>query len=97
MAETSEGEEINIKKLFKKKWFQKERFPVAVMDMARKEIKELLEMDIHRKSRDSEWTAQIVPIKKKDITLRLAIDYHELNKKTKKPSYPMPRIIPFWW
>lgn len=95
MAEASEDEEINIKKLFKKKWFQEERFPVAVMDMARKEIKELLEMDIHRKSRHSGWTAQIVPIKKKDITLRLAIDYHELNKKTKKPSYPMPRIIPF--
>ena len=31
-------------------------------------------------------------MKKKDVTLRLCIDYRELNKVTVKNKYPLPRI-----
>ena len=40
----------------------------------------------------SAWVAPILFIKKKDGTLRLCIDYRELNKVTIKNKYPLPRI-----
>ena len=40
----------------------------------------------------SPWGAPILFVNKKDGTLRLCIDYHELNKVTIKNKYPLPRI-----
>ena len=34
----------------------------------------------------------MVLVKKKDVTLPMCIDYRELNKKTIKKKYPIPRI-----
>ena len=31
-------------------------------------------------------------VKKKDRSMRMCIDYHELNKVTIKNKYPLPRI-----
>ena len=38
------------------------------------------------------WGAPILFVKKKDGTLRLCIDYRQLNKITIKNKYPLPRI-----
>jgi hypothetical protein len=38
------------------------------------------------------WGAQVLFVKKKDGTLRLCIDYKQLNKVTIKNKYPLPRI-----
>jgi hypothetical protein len=38
------------------------------------------------------WGAPILFVKKKDETLRLCIDYRQLNKMTIKNKYPLPRI-----
>jgi hypothetical protein len=38
------------------------------------------------------WGAPIMFVKKKDGTLRLCIDYRQLNKVTIKNKYPLPRI-----
>ena len=38
------------------------------------------------------WCAPILFVKKKDSTLRLCINYRELNKVTVKNKYPLPRI-----
>jgi hypothetical protein len=40
----------------------------------------------------SPWGASTLFVKKKDGTLRLCIDYTQLNKKTIKNKYPLPRI-----
>ena len=40
----------------------------------------------------SPWGAPILFVKKKDGTLRLCVDYRELNKVTIKNKYPLPRI-----
>jgi hypothetical protein len=40
----------------------------------------------------SPWGAQVLFVKKKDGTLRLFIDFRQLNKVTVKNKYPLPRI-----
>jgi hypothetical protein len=40
----------------------------------------------------SPWGAAVLFVKKKDDTLRLCIDYRQLNKVTIKNKYPLPRI-----
>jgi hypothetical protein len=40
----------------------------------------------------SPWGAPVLFVKKKDGTLRLCIDFRQLNKVTVKNKYPFPRI-----
>ncbi|GJV09322.1 putative reverse transcriptase domain-containing protein [Tanacetum coccineum] len=40
----------------------------------------------------SPWGAPVLSVKKKDGSLRMCIDYRELNKLTVKNRYPLPRI-----
>lgn len=40
----------------------------------------------------SEWAANVVLATKKDGSLRFCIDYHQLNDKTRKDLYPLPRV-----
>ena len=56
-----------------------------------KQIKELLEKGFIRRS-ISEWGAPVVFATKADGSLRLCVDYRELNKLTKKNRHPLPRI-----
>ena len=66
--------------------------------MARVEMKELatqlqdlLDKGFIRPS-VSPWGALVLFVKKKDGSMRLCIDYRELNKLTIKNKYPLPRI-----
>ena len=44
----------------------------------------------------SPWCAPILFVKKKDGTLRLHIEFRQLNKVTVKNKYPFPRIDEFF-
>ena len=57
----------------------------------KKQLEELLEKGFIRPS-VSPWGAPVLFVKKKDGSLRLCIDYRELNKVTVKNRYPLPRI-----
>ncbi|KAK8685891.1 hypothetical protein V6N13_124923 [Hibiscus sabdariffa] len=63
--------------------------------MAPKELKtqlqELLDRGFIRPS-TSPWGAPILFVKKKDESLRMCIDYRQLNKMRVRSKYPLPRI-----
>lgn len=60
------------------------------------ELQRLLERGIIRRISHSEWSNRIVPVRKKDDSIRICLDARELNKRTKKNTYPqadMNRIL----
>ena len=64
--------------------------PVELQEL-KVQIQELLDKGFIR-PRTSPWGAPILFEKKKDKTLRLCIDYRQLNRVTIKNRYPLPRI-----
>jgi hypothetical protein len=57
----------------------------------KKQLDELLAKGFIRPS-SSPWGAPILFVRKKDGSMRMCIDYRELNKVTIKNRYPLPRI-----
>jgi len=57
----------------------------------KKQLEELLEKQFIRPSVSS-WGAPLLLVKKKDGSMRLCVDYRQLNKVTIKNRYPLPRI-----
>ncbi|KAI3514654.1 hypothetical protein L1887_13250 [Cichorium endivia] len=55
------------------------------------QLQELLDKGFIRPS-SSPWGAPILFVKKKDGSMRMCIDYRDLNKVTIKNRYPLPRI-----
>ena len=55
------------------------------------QLQELLDKGFIRPS-VSLWGAPVLFVKKKDGTLRMCIDYRQINKVTVKNKYPLPRI-----
>ncbi|KAI3804330.1 hypothetical protein L1987_25790 [Smallanthus sonchifolius] len=68
-------------------------YRLASTEMAelKKQLDELLEKGFVRPS-SSPWGAPVLFVKKKDVSMRMCIDYRELNKITIKNRYPLPRI-----
>ena len=64
--------------------------PVELKELAT-HLHDLLEKGVIRPS-VSPWGATVLFVKKKDGSMRLCIDYRELNKLTIKNKYPLPRI-----
>jgi hypothetical protein len=55
------------------------------------QLQELLDKEYIRPS-VSPWAAPVLFVKKEDETLRVCIDYRQLNKMIVKKKYPLPRI-----
>ena len=63
----------------------------AELNELKAQLKYLLDKGLIRPS-ISPWDAPMLFIKKKDASLRICIDYRQLNKVTIKNNYPLPRI-----
>ncbi|KAL0329277.1 UNVERIFIED_CONTAM: Transposon Ty3-G Gag-Pol polyprotein [Sesamum radiatum] len=64
--------------------------PVELQEL-KKQLEELLEKGFVRPS-TSPWGAPVLFVKKKDRSMRLCVDYRQLNRVTVKIKYPLPRI-----
>ena len=67
------------------------RMAPAELTELKTQLQELLDKGLIQPS-VSPWGAPVLFVKKKDGSLRLCIDYRELNKVTVKNKYPLPRI-----
>lgn len=67
------------------------RLPPSQYEEVKGHIKQLLEQGVIRES-SSPYSSPLVIVKKKDGTLRMCVDYRQLNMKTRKDAYPLPRI-----
>ncbi|KAJ9536336.1 hypothetical protein OSB04_un000487 [Centaurea solstitialis] len=67
------------------------RMAPSEMKELKTQLDDLLEKGFIRPS-VSPWGAPVLFVKKKDGSMRLCIDYRELNKVTIRNKYPLPRI-----
>ena len=71
------------------------RVPYRMAPAELKELKVLMEEMVNKgfiRPSTSPWGAPVLFVKKKDGSMRLCIDYRELNKVTIRNRYPLPRI-----
>ena len=66
------------------------RFAPEILSKIKTEVERLLKCKFIRVTRYVEWIANIVPVIKKNGTLRVCIDFRDLNAATPKDEYPMP-------
>ena len=64
---------------------------ILEINESKSQLKELIDKKYIRPS-VSPWGAPVIFVKKKDGTMRLCIDYCQLNKMTIKNRYSLPRI-----
>lgn len=67
------------------------RIPPSMYEEVKNHLHLLLRTGIIRKSH-SPYSSNLVLVKKKDNSLRICVDYRQLNQKTKKDAYVLPRI-----
>uniref|UniRef100_A0A3B3IF94 Gypsy retrotransposon integrase-like protein 1 n=1 Tax=Oryzias latipes TaxID=8090 RepID=A0A3B3IF94_ORYLA len=67
------------------------RIPPSDYVAAKEHINNLLQSQVIRES-SSPFASPIVLIRKKDGGLRLCVDYRQLNSRTRKDAFPLPRI-----
>lgn len=67
------------------------RIPPSEYEAAKNHINQLLEARVIRES-SSPYASPIVLVKKKDGSLRMCVDYRQLNARTRKDAFPLPRI-----
>ena len=72
-----------------KEWFR--CIPLPLLEEVRMHVNDMLQAGAIRPS-SSPWCNVVVLVWKKDGGLRFCIDFRKLNTRTKKDSYPLPRI-----
>lgn len=66
------------------------RFAPAILSKIKGEVERLIRCNFIHTARYVEWLANIVPVVKKNGTLRVCIDFRDLNTTTPKDEYSMP-------
>lgn len=67
------------------------RIPPSQYETVKAHIQQLLDSQVIKES-SSPYSSPIVLVTKKDGSLRLCVDYRQLNAKTRRDAYPLPRI-----
>lgn len=67
------------------------RIPPAMLDEVRQHLSDMLQSGVIRES-SSPWSSPIVFARKPNGSLRLCLDLREVNKRTIKDAYYLPRI-----
>ena len=67
------------------------RIPPSMFDEVKDHLHQLLACDVIRPSH-SPWSSNVVLCRRKDGRLRMCTDFRELNLRTLKDSYALPRI-----
>ncbi|KAI6660033.1 Zinc knuckle [Oopsacas minuta] len=65
------------------------RIPAHYQQQVEHQLRIMLERGVIRES-NSPWVAPAVYVTKKDGSVRICVDYRELNKRTVKDAYPLP-------
>ena len=71
--------------------YRQRKYSKTESDFIETQLKTLVDSGVIRPSK-SEWASHVVIVKKKDSTLRLCIDYRDLNSVTLRDPYPLPNI-----
>lgn len=66
------------------------RFAPEVDTKIKSEVERLLNAKFIRTAMYVNWISNVVPVIKKNGTLRICVDFRELNSATPKDEYPMP-------
>lgn len=67
------------------------RIPPSMYSEVRDHLHQLLASGVIRRSR-SPWSSNVVLVRKRNGSLRMCVDFRQLNQKTVKDSYSLPRI-----
>lgn len=67
------------------------RLPPSQYDQVKMHIQELVDQGVVKQS-CSPYASPIVVVQKKDGSIRLCVDYRQLNLRTRKDAFPLPRI-----
>ncbi|XP_062404413.1 uncharacterized protein LOC134094507 [Sardina pilchardus] len=67
------------------------RLPPSDYDAVKAHLRQLLDSQVIRES-SSPYASPIVIVRKKCGGLRMCVDYRQLNSKTRKDAFPLPRI-----
>lgn len=67
------------------------RQPIAKRNIERSEVQSMLEKGVIEPS-TSAWASNLVLVSKPNGATRACVDYRQLNAKTVKDAYPLPRI-----
>ncbi len=67
------------------------RIPIALYDKLKCELERLCDINVIAKvDEPTDWVSQIVVVQKKDLSLRVCIDPHALNKALQRERYTLP-------
>ena len=58
----------------------------------KEEVTEQLKVGFIKPMHQVEWIANVMPVPKKDGTVRMCVDFGDLNKTCPKDDFPLPHI-----